>query len=83
MFAVSKNLSKVEAVSFGRTMTTDEPWYVYKVMENPKARDAGDREAWVVCRYPRNGEIVKQAYAIWVEEAMLELAKEKRMKKAV
>lgn len=64
MFCVSVNLPKSEAIGFARTMPSDEAYYVYKIAENPKARDACDRESWVVCRYPRNGEIVKGTYAL-------------------
>ena len=68
MFQISIPLPKHEAVSFGRTKTTDEPYYLYKVSENPTATHRSKWESWVVCRYPRKGEIVKGNYALWVED---------------
>ena len=83
MFQISVSLPKSEALGFGKTMTTDEPYYIYRVRENENARDNADRESWVVCRYPRKGEIVKGCYVLWVNEAGLECVDrgEKKAKK--
>ncbi len=59
MVKTSVDLPKSEAYSFAKTMNHDEAYYIYKVGENLRARDAYRRENWVVCRYPRQGENVR------------------------
>ncbi len=71
MFCMSVDLTKSEALGFAQTMTTNEPYYIYKVSENPKARDWPKRESWVVCRPQRNGEIITGAYVLWVNPRRL------------
>jgi len=68
MVKTSVDLPKSEALCFAKTMNHDETYYIYKVGENPKARDLPKRESWVVCRYPRPGEIVKGAYVLWADQ---------------
>ncbi len=49
-------------------MRTPDKYYLYLVDENPDARDVVRRESWAVVRYPREGEIVRGCYALWVDK---------------
>ena len=71
MFVVSVSMPKNEAYCFGRSMTGDDNFYIYKIGENPKARDSQRREKWVVARPLRKDEIVKGDYALWAEKNKL------------
>ena len=77
MVKTSIDLPKSEAYSFARSLNHNETYYIYKVGENPNARDAPKRENWVVCRYPRQGENVKGAYVLWADPKGLEAIGEK------
>ena len=72
MFQVSNGLPKSEALGFAKTMRTPDKYFIYLVDENPDARDVVRREAWAVVRYPREGEIVRGCYALWVNKGELE-----------
>jgi len=72
MFAISNSLSKSEAISFAKTMNSGDKYYITKVFENPKARHIEDRERWVVVRDVRNGEIVPNGYALFVDSEELQ-----------
>ena len=74
MFQVSNALPKSEALGFAQTMAkkTPDKYFIYLVDENPNARDVVRREAWVVLRYPREDEIVRGCYALWVGKVELE-----------
>ena len=74
MFQVSNALPKSEALGFAQTMAkrTPDKYYIYLVDENPDARDVVRRESWAVARYPREGEIVRGCYALWVDKGELE-----------
>jgi hypothetical protein len=67
MIQVSNGLPKSEALGFAKTMRTPDKFFIYKVDENPDARDRQRREYWAVVRSPREGEIVRGCYAIWVD----------------
>ncbi len=71
MFQVSNALPKSEALGFAQTMRTPDKYYIYLVDENPDARDIVRRESWAVVRYPREGEIVRGCYALWVDKGEL------------
>ena len=71
MFQVSNALPRSEALGFAKTMRTPDEYYIYLVDENPDARDVVRRESWAVVRYPREGEIVRGCYAIWVDKGEL------------
>ena len=70
MFQVSNALPKSEALGFAQLMAkkTPDKYYIYLVDENPDARDVVRRESWAVVRYPREGEIVRGCYALWVDK---------------
>ncbi len=70
MVKTSVDLPKSEAYSFAKSLN-HETYYIYRVSENPKARDECRRENWVVCRYPRQGENVKGAYVLWANPELL------------
>lgn len=44
MFCMSVDLTKTEAIGYGQTMTTQEPYFIYKVKDNPEARDWPKRQ---------------------------------------
>ena len=71
MFAVSIGMPKSEALSFGKTMPEGDKYYIYKVKENPKARDAFRRESWVLVRDLRKDEIVSNGNALFTERQSL------------
>jgi hypothetical protein len=58
MFAISNSLSKSEAISFAKTINTDDKYYIVCVHRNPKVRHIEKLERYVIVRDLRKGEIV-------------------------
>jgi hypothetical protein len=73
MFQMTNAMPKSEAYSFAGTIPkiNGDKFYIYKISENPKARDAWRRESWVIVRPVRTGEVVSNGYAIWVDKLHL------------
>ena len=72
MFAISNSLSKPEAISFAKSINTEDKYYITCVHRNPKARHIEKRERYVVVRDLRKGEIVPNGYALFVENQSLQ-----------
>ena len=73
MYAISNSLSKPEAISFAKTINTEDKYYITCVHRNPKARHIEKRERYVVVRDLRKGEIVPNGYALFVDRHELGL----------
>jgi hypothetical protein len=56
MYAISKSLSKSEAIDFARTLDSSHIWYLALVHTNPKARNICKRERYVIVRDVKKGE---------------------------
>jgi hypothetical protein len=65
MYAISNSLGKSEAISFAKTINTEDKYYIVCVHRNPKARHIEKRERYVVVRDLRKGEIVPNGYALF------------------
>jgi len=72
MFAISNSLSKPEAISFAKTINTEDKYYITCVYRNPKARHIEKRERYVVVRDLRKGEIVPNGYALFADRRELQ-----------
>ena len=72
MVGISVSLSKPEAISFARSLPQWGKYYMVKISENPKARNIGKRERFVVVRYPHNGESVDDGHALFTGSMQLE-----------
>jgi hypothetical protein len=73
MYAISNSLSKPEAISFAKTINTEDKYYIVCVHKNPKARHIEKRERYVVVRYLRKGEIVPNGYALFTDKHALQM----------
>jgi pantothenate kinase len=73
MFAISNSLSKPEAISFAKSINTEDRYYITCVHRNPKARHLEKRERYVVVRDLRKGEVVPNGYALFVKSNELSI----------
>jgi len=71
MFAISNSLSKPEAISFAKSINTEDKYYLVCVHKNPKARHIEKRERYVVVRDLRKNEIVPNGYALFADKQEL------------
>jgi hypothetical protein len=62
MYAISNSLSKPEAISFAKSINTEDKYYITCVHRNPKARHLEKRERFVVVRDLQKSEIVPNDY---------------------
>jgi hypothetical protein len=72
MYAISNSLGKSEAISFAKTINTEDKYYIVCVYRNPKARHIEKRERYVVVRDLRKGEIVPNGYALFADNGELQ-----------
>lgn len=72
MYQISNTMSEPEAIGFAKTLCTNEEYYIVKVSENPKARHVAKRVRFVVTRYPREKEIVRGCFALFVDRRELQ-----------
>lgn len=72
MYAISNSLSYTEAISFARSLSQWDKYYLVKISENLHARHIAKRERFVVVRYPHNGEQVKNGNALFAASRQLE-----------
>ena len=72
MYAVSNVMSEPEAISFVKILEPKEKYFLVKVSENPNARHVAKRKRFVIVRYPKNGELVTNGYALFADKRELQ-----------
>ena len=71
MYAISNVMSEPEAISFVKILEPNEKYFLVKVSENPRARHVAKRKRFVIVRYPKDGELVTNGYALFTNKEEL------------